>query len=212
MCKPPSPTSDPNSGQLLLFLITTPSYVLLLTEHLPGPDPDPFDMVDSVFSGALVSLVIFEWFADQQQWTYQTAKAHYKKTAKLTQGYSADDLDRGFVTDGLWSWSRHPNFAAEQAVWIAFYQWSCVTTNTFFNWTGAGAAGYLALFAASTWFTEMITAEKYPDYREYQARVGKFLPRMSTEAVGWDEDNRGKGGTSDMKEGRRVTRSMGKGK
>jgi hypothetical protein len=95
--QPPLFTPGPNSRQLLLFLITTPSYVLLLTERLPSPDPDPFDTVDSVFSGALVSLVIFEWFADQQQWTYQTAKANYKKTAKLTQGYSADDLDRGFL-------------------------------------------------------------------------------------------------------------------
>lgn len=39
-----------------------------------------------------------------------------------------------------------------------------------------GAAGYLALFHASTWFTELISAKKYPQYREYQERVGKFLP------------------------------------
>lgn len=37
---------------------------------------------------------------------------------------------------------------------------------------------YLILFQASTWLTELITAKKYPDYQQYQARVGKFLPNI----------------------------------
>lgn len=28
-----------------------------------------------------------------------------------------EDVDRGFVTRGLWAWSRHPNFACEQTTW-----------------------------------------------------------------------------------------------
>jgi len=36
----------------------------------------------------------------------------------------------------------------------------------------------LILFQASTIFTEYISAGKYPEYREYQQRVGKFLPKM----------------------------------
>jgi hypothetical protein len=38
---------------------------------------------------------------------------------------------------------------------------------------------YLILFQGSTWFTELITAGKYPEYAEYQKRVGKFLPRFT---------------------------------
>lgn len=34
------------------------------------------------------------------------------------------------------------------------------------------------LFQASTWFTELVTAGKYPDYKLYQKRVGKFLPKL----------------------------------
>jgi hypothetical protein len=75
-----------------------------------------------------------------------------------------------------------------------------------------GAAGYLALFQASTWFTEKISAEKYPDYREYQARVGRFLPRMSTDAPEWDAPEAGREGQGSEKEGRPVTRSMATGK
>jgi hypothetical protein len=43
-----------------------------------------------------------------------------------------------------------------------------------------GAVSYLLLFQGSTWFTELITARKYPDYQEYQQRVGKFMPRFNS--------------------------------
>jgi steroid 5-alpha reductase family enzyme len=32
-------------------------------------------------------------------------------------GYTPADAQRGFVTKGLWAFSRHPNFACEQATW-----------------------------------------------------------------------------------------------
>lgn len=36
----------------------------------------------------------------------------------------------------------------------------------------------MILFQASTWFTELISTKKYPEYKEYQDRVGKFLPKL----------------------------------
>ena len=41
-----------------------------------------------------------------------------------------------------------------------------------------GAISYLLLFQGSTWFTELVTAGKYPDYKLYQKRTGKFLPKF----------------------------------
>jgi hypothetical protein len=61
-----------------------------------------------------------------------------------------------------------------------------------FNWTFAGAMSYLILFQASTWFTELITAGKYPEYKEYQLRVGKFIPRLSTGLPGDFGDQKAK--------------------
>jgi steroid 5-alpha reductase family enzyme len=133
----------------------------------------------------MLFIVVMEFLADGQQWNYHKAKAAYQKTAKVPSehSYTREQLDRGFNTSGLFGWSRHPNFAFEQAFWVCLYQWSCLETSTYLNWTGAGAAGYLILFQASTWLTELITAGKYPEYKVYQQRVGKFLPKADTKSM-----------------------------
>jgi hypothetical protein len=55
-----------------------------------------------------------------------------------------------------------------------------------------GAMSYLILFQASTWFTELITAKKYGDYKEYQKRVGKFLPKLVSDLPGDFSDQKAK--------------------
>ncbi|RDW83381.1 hypothetical protein BP5796_04872 [Coleophoma crateriformis] len=147
---------------------------------------------DTVFVRGLMGLVLVEFFADQQQWDYQTAKHSYLKTAKVPPKFNQIDLDRGFVTSGLWAYSRHPNFAAEQAIWVVLYQWGCWSTNVVYNWTSLGAVSYLILFQASTWFTELITSRKYPEYKEYQQRVGKFLPKLTGGLPGDFSDKKAK--------------------
>jgi steroid 5-alpha reductase family enzyme len=165
---------------VLLWMVTTPTYVMLLAGKY-GSDQTT---ADQFFSRAIIGLVLIEFLADGQQWTYQNAKALYQKTAKVPPGYKQSDLDRGFVVSGLWSWSRHPNFAAEQAIWVVIYQWGCWASEVLFNWTFVGALSYLILFQGSTWFTELVSAGKYPEYKEYQQRVNKFIPRLSTDAPG----------------------------
>ena len=123
---------------------------------------------------------------------FQEAKKSYLKNAKVPHKFDQEDLDRGFVVTGLWSWSRHPNFAAEQAIWVVLYQWGCWTSEVLYNWTLLGAMSYLILFQASTWFTELIAAEKYEDYKEYQKRVGKFLPKLVSDLPGDFSDQKAK--------------------
>jgi len=171
---------------------------------------------DRVFSAILVTLVIVEFFADNQQWCksrpldsstnkcaadrisdYHAAKHEYQKTAKVPPGYDQRDLDRGFNTSGLWRYSRHPNFAAEQAVWVTLYQWACFETGTLINWTFVGALSYLILFQGSTWLTERITSGKYPEYKAYKERVGQFVPSVLGES--WDTYVAKMGKTDDKK-------------
>ena len=62
------------------------------------------------------------------------------------------------------------------------YLWCAYRTENYLQWTGLGVVGYLLIFQGSTRLTESISAGKYPEYSEYQARVGRFLPRFSVEA------------------------------
>lgn len=114
----------------------------------------------------------------RHQTDFQNAKKEYQKTAKVPAGYKRADLDRGFRTTGLFNYSRHPNFAAEQAIWVSLWLWSCNITQTFYSWTVVGPIAYLILFQASTLFTESITSGKYPEYANYQKAVGMFIPRL----------------------------------
>ena len=85
-------------------------------------------------------------------------------------------MERGFITSGLWGYSRHPNFAAEQSIWFFLYQWSCFASKNLYSWSGVGPSFLIMLFQGSTWLTELITAGKYSEYREYQGLVGMFVP------------------------------------
>jgi steroid 5-alpha reductase family enzyme len=167
-----------------------PAYVQLLASKRLG---DVLSLSDWAVTISLISLVVFEFIADGQQWSklhriiqprssanpvpgYYDARTEYRKTAKVPKGFSREDLDRGFNTVGLFRWSRHPNFAAEQSIWVLVYQWSCLATDSFYNWTIAGAISYLILFQSSTVFTEAVSAGKYPEYKEYQDQVAMFVP------------------------------------
>jgi steroid 5-alpha reductase family enzyme len=83
----------------------------------------------------------------------------------------AADYARGFLTGGLFGWSRHPNFFAEQSMWWAYYLFavaaaagatSPIPTAAWLQPCLVGPVLLSALFQGSTPFTETITARKYP--------------------------------------------------
>lgn len=157
-------------------MITAPAYLHILASTLPITPI--WSLTDLVLSRGLLLALLVEAFADQQQWVYQSAKAAYRTTGVVPRGYTKADLDRGFVVTGLWSFCRHPNYTAEQAIWVLVYQWSCLVSGELWNWTGLGAVAYLALFQGSVRLTENITAEKYKEYKEYQKMVNTFVPGL----------------------------------
>ncbi len=146
----------------LLVLISLPAYIAW--QH-----PVPFTGWDAAFAVLFAAFLVGETVADQQQWRFHQAK----KAAGGT-------LEPGFVTTGLFAYSRHPNFFFEQAQWWAFYALGAAALvadgGSWLNWTIAGAALLTILFVGSTVFTESISASKYPAYREYQRTTSMLIP------------------------------------
>jgi steroid 5-alpha reductase family enzyme len=101
-------------------------------------DDTPVNYKDIVCITALVASISLETLADEQQWKYQNTK-HAKPSISESKNPSAsssssvsyckpEDLKRGFLTGGLFRYSRHPNFACEQANWYFFYAFGCIAT------------------------------------------------------------------------------------
>ena len=145
---------------------------LMTLPALRSMDGSQLSWADYLIAAILIVVIVFETIADQQQWNYQKAK----QKAQVAGGEIEEKYRKGFVETGLWRFSRHPNFAAEQAVWIVFYFFSVAATGHWLNWSVMGAILLVLLFWGSSSFTESITAGKYPDYADYQKRVPRFVP------------------------------------
>ena len=151
----------------LIFMFTVP-VIAGLAENAA-----PLGIFDYVLAIIYVALVVMEFVADQQQYDFQTEK-YRRKNAGEEMGEYGD----GFIQTGLWSKMRHPNYFAEQAIWVVFYLFSVAATGEWLNWTIVGAVLLVILFKGSSDFSEEISAKKYPKYADYQKRVGRFLPKF----------------------------------
>mmetsp|Transcript_38708 Transcript_38708/g.121318 ORF Transcript_38708/g.121318 Transcript_38708/m.121318 type:complete len:153 (-) Transcript_38708:294-752(-) len=120
-----------------------------------------------------------ETLADEQQWEFQSIK-HSKDKLTAKQEVRAEqlkfDLKRGFISSGLFRFSRHPNFFCEQAMWVTFSLFGVAAGGPALSYASAGAAQLVLLFQGSTRFTEGLTLRRNPRYVEYQATTSMLLP------------------------------------
>lgn len=99
-----------------------------------------------------------------------------KNAAKASGKPLTGDCKLGFLTHGLFRFSRHPNFFCEQSVWCSFYLFGVAASGDWFNYTGIGAVLLIILFQSSTGLTEDLSIRKYPKYREYQRTTSRLAP------------------------------------
>jgi len=143
---------------LLLLLLALPAYVAWRV------GPTPLTWLDLAAATAFVVFWLGEAVADQQQWHFQSAKR-------------AGAATPGFISSGLFRYSRHPNFFCEIAMWWCFFLFAVAASGTWLNPALAGPALLTLLFQGSTHLTEQITLRKYPLYAQYQRTTSRLLPR-----------------------------------
>lgn len=151
---------------VLIFLFTLP----ILTALGDNVNND-LTIADWILAALYVGAVVVEFIADQQQYDFQQ-----EKHRRIKAGEDLGEYAHGFVRTGLWSIMRHPNYAMEQSIWIIFYGFSVVATGEWINWSIAGCLLLVILFKGSSDFSEALSAEKYPEYKEYQRKVPRFIP------------------------------------
>lgn len=152
----------------LILLFTLPILVAL------KGSATPLGWLDYVAAAGFIFFVIIETVADQQQWNYQQEKHRKMNAGEKLEGI----YKKGFTHTGLWKYMRHPNYLGEQAIWICFYLLGVAATGQWINWSIAGCLLLVILFQGSSDFSEAISAEKYPDYKEYQKKTGRFIPKF----------------------------------
>jgi len=146
----------------LLLLLALPAWVARRPHAAPV---GPLDVAATVL---FLLFLTGETIADGQQWRFQTEKA-----ARRDAGLETGD---GFLSHGLFRYSRHPNFFCEQGLWWSFYLFGVGAGAAWLNVSLAGPLLLTLLFLGSTAFTESISASKYPAYAAYRRRTSRLIP------------------------------------
>lgn len=155
----------------LILAITLPVLAVMESTVL-------FGLFDVLLAALVFGFIALETIADNEQNTFQN-----KKYELLQQGKTVEELpspyNRGFSTDGLWGRSRHPNYFAEQSIWVVLYLFlisAGVTDYVIFHWTLIGSMFLILLFLGSSKFSEGVSLQKYPAYQDYMNNVSKYVP------------------------------------
>ncbi len=160
----------------LVFLISLPAYAVFAAGR------STLGWLDYAAAAILFGLLAMETVADEQMWRFQEEK---KRRRAAGQGLDGD-FKRGFITSGLFRFSRHPNYFAEISIWWAFYLFVPTAAGMWFHWSVIGAVLLTILFQGSIWLAESITGGKYPEYAAYQGRVSRLIPWRARPAGGAD--------------------------
>jgi steroid 5-alpha reductase family enzyme len=152
---------------IVIFLFSSPLLLAAIfpDKHLTG--------IDLLAGFLMLAFIITESIADNQLFKFQQEKKNIGKEENKFQ----ESLKKGFLTEGLWKYARHPNFTSEQAIWICFYFFGVAASGLWINITLAGSLMLILIFIGSSRLTESISSNKYPEYAVYQKDVPKFIPR-----------------------------------
>ena len=154
-----------------MFLIMLFSTPLLVAASYPEK---PIGWLDITAAILILGALTLETISDNQLNSFQRQKrGKSEKDSRFEKSHSC-----GFMCNGLFSISRHPNWLAEQSVWVFFYLFSISASGIILNWSIVGAILLILLFQGSIWITESISKSKYPQYQDYIKRVPKFIPKL----------------------------------
>jgi protein-S-isoprenylcysteine O-methyltransferase Ste14 len=189
-------TQSPEFGLLIMpalvqELVVAVSFLLRPRERLgaPGWLPRIVAYVNSF------GVMLFLWYANRYQpaWIQPTAIPTLRTAGTLIwlsgaiislwplwylrRSFSVEPEARDLVTTGPYRWARHPIYAV----------YLLINTGILLRHPtpplAAVLAGWLALLLFRVGYEEQVLLKAFPQYREYQRRVGAFGPRLGRPAL-----------------------------
>lgn len=141
----------------LAITISAPLY-FVFTSTTQNPFPNVLDYIAIVlwFVG-----FIFESVGDYQMMRFR---------AKVT---APDAVCR----DGLWNWTRHPNYFGDALQWWGFFLFACNYPNGVWTVFSPALMTYLLLKFSGVTLLENDLAQRKPAYEAYKREVPAFIPR-----------------------------------
>jgi steroid 5-alpha reductase family enzyme len=138
---------------LLLWIISWPLQAAAGSQN-------PLGLLDAAGTSLTVAGLVIEAVAD----------------AQLTR-FRADPANRGLVLDsGLWSWSRHPNYFGDFALWWGFYLLGLAAGGPWWMLLGPVAMSALLIHFSGAGLMEDTIAARRPGYAQYVSRTSLFIP------------------------------------
>ncbi len=96
--------------------------------------------------------------------------------AQLARFKSRPENAGKVMDNGLWAWTRHPNYFGDFCVWWGIY---CISAMGSAGWTIASplAMSWLLMKVSGVTLLEKTIADRRPDYADYKRRTSAFFPR-----------------------------------
>jgi steroid 5-alpha reductase family enzyme len=93
------------------------------------------------------------------------------------QQFKADPKNKGRVMDqGLWRYTRHPNYFGDAVVWWGFWLFSLAVGDGLFSMLSPLLMTFLLLKVTGAALLEKSLAKTKPAYKAYMARTSAFVP------------------------------------
>lgn len=92
--------------------------------------------------------------------------------------FKKDPKNKGKLMDrGLWSWTRHPNYFGDAAVWTGLTLIALEGAYGFLTIASPALMIYFLYAASGKALLERSMSKRYPEYAQYKERVSGFFPR-----------------------------------
>jgi steroid 5-alpha reductase family enzyme len=149
-----------------LFTVFLTQAVLLwlvsLTVQIGQLPPTPARLTGLDILGSLFWAIGFTWEAVAD---WQLAR------------FKADPPNRGKVMNqGLWAYSRHPNYFGESLIWWGLFLITLATPSGWWAIISPVVITFLLLKVSGVVLLEKDIAERRPEYREYLETTSAFIP------------------------------------